>query len=431
MKMEMAYWSELPKSLFESILEKLSTMDIIRVKMVCTSWFSMVDAYISSPISASMRRSLVLMTSHQLEGDKSGKYFSFLSVADNKVYKLQNMSEELRDGLCVGSSHGWLLFLDKNLDLCLYNPFSKARKQVSSLRNFPYVQNIKFRPPSGYGIYIIDEDRHCVVQSTAQTAKEMPEFFIHKAILFSKTNPSLGDNKFGLLVIHVVGQSAFRSQLAFYDSEVGQWTKLGERGGGYDEGYFDIIHHNRQFYALRKDLLEIWDYDGHFPMKIKEVNLSLDERYRSIQQSQNFWNNVQYYIVESEGKILHVTRIIAILINIDDLVRGPNGKFQLYKTVSFLVHMMDLEQEKLIQVESLDGRAIFLGRNHSQSFSSHEISELEENSIYFTDYLWRGRGFDGHDMGIYDLKSKTVKPYLHDKIIDCGTPPFWLFANLC
>ncbi|KAI4345951.1 hypothetical protein L6164_013035 [Bauhinia variegata] len=427
--MKMVQWSELPSNPLELILLKLCFADIIRLSLVCTSWFKKVDAYMSSSTNANLPHLAVLMFQEKPEGDESDKCYRFSCLGDKKVYKLSNMPEELLDGLCIGSSRGWLVFLDKYMTLSLYNPFSSARIQISSLEAFPYIQRTQHIDSAFFDIHHYDHDMGGLVVRT--DAKGLSSGLL-KCVLSS--DPLHSNGKFGLVVVYGIGCMYMCSELAFYDSEDCQWTKFGTEFGRYD----DIFYYKGSFYALcEEERLEIWDYDGSFPLKVKEYETSLEKRLRDTKQSLPFFCRTQSYVLESTGDIMLVVRFISHLYKDGTYISreeysellsmsGFDHNSIQRRTFLFHVYKFDFNREVLVQVESLHGRALFLGGNHSQSFSTHDIFECEKNSIYFM------RDMDSHacDFGIYRLEDKTIRPYNCGELQSTGSCHFWVFPSL-
>lgn len=104
-------WSDLPAELLELILKKLSFVDVIPFKAVCSSWRS-AAAQLQSQYH-SIQITPWLMLPNGQEDDHTSR--CFLNLAENKVYKFENAFEVEglgNDPWCVGSSHGWLVILD-------------------------------------------------------------------------------------------------------------------------------------------------------------------------------------------------------------------------------------------------------------------------------------------------------------------------------
>ncbi|EOY06216.1 Uncharacterized protein TCM_021018 [Theobroma cacao] len=86
-----------------------------------------------------------------------------------------------------------------------------------------------------------------------------------------------------------------------------------------------------------------------------------------------------------------------------------------YRTRLFLVYKLDFNEQKWVEMLTLGDRALFLSENQSVSVSIQSFSNCEENSIYYTDEYWDkimddAYSYEGHDMGIYNLKDGRVKP---------------------
>ncbi|KAH7522524.1 hypothetical protein FEM48_Zijuj07G0147700 [Ziziphus jujuba var. spinosa] len=122
-------WSELQMELLDLIMKRLDAIvDIIRFKAVCSKWYRAAQLYMTSPL-------LMLPSDKKEEADDC----RFFSVAENKIYKINNVFEGFHGAWCVGSSHGWLVILDKETKPHLLNPFSGAKVQLPFINTLlPY-----------------------------------------------------------------------------------------------------------------------------------------------------------------------------------------------------------------------------------------------------------------------------------------------------
>ena len=162
----------------------------------------------------------------------------FFNLVEKKVYKLKDVFEAFGDDVwCVGSCHDWLVMLDDEANLVLFNPFSRVHIQV------PLIPVEFFNP--------IDRSKF----------SQLKEDIINKAILFADPSHS---NNFGAMVM-IYGNL---SSLAFCKQEDTIWTNfLGE-----NRGYFDIICHDNQLYALRYNCsVRVWEFQSALPTKILSV----------------------------------------------------------------------------------------------------------------------------------------------------------------
>ncbi|GFP91772.1 hypothetical protein PHJA_001321200 [Phtheirospermum japonicum] len=85
-----------------------------------------------------------------------------------------------------------------------------------------------------------------------------------------------------------------------------------------------------------------------------------------------------------------------------------------HKTVGFHVYKTKLSALKMYYMErgSIDGLAMFIGRNHSFALSARDYPELKPDSIYYTEAKeFVGddsvENYGGHDVGIFNYRDKT------------------------
>lgn len=193
-------WSDLPSELLQLVLGKLSCVDIMRFKVVCSCWCLAANSYISSPLYSPFPQSPWLMYLTPRDN-----FSWFFNMAENKVHKLDKCISSSNDVL--GSSHGWLI-------------------QSKSLLN----------PVTGAVIQLPPLDLNIVGE--------------RKAILTS--NPSRSESFF-VVVISLNG-------LAYHMHEE-HWGSTWTLFGTPDDGYYDITFHNDSLYAMHeRGTLEIWKF---------------------------------------------------------------------------------------------------------------------------------------------------------------------------
>ncbi|KAL3629301.1 hypothetical protein CASFOL_026523 [Castilleja foliolosa] len=117
-----------------------------------------------------------------------------------------------------------------------------------------------------------------------------------------------------------------------------------------------------------------------------------------------------------------------------------------HMTIGFDVWKYDSKKGKFKYVDclSLGDWAIFVGsHNHSVAIQANEFPGAKPNSIYFTDGHFTGTlkggdddrlfGFNGHDIGIYNYRDKTVSPCYYPcdapSLKDILPAPIWFFPN--
>ncbi|XP_061993300.1 F-box protein At2g05970-like [Rosa rugosa] len=390
-------WSELPADLLELILKSLTAVDIIRFKAVCTSWMYATKYY---PLP---QPPWLMLPSNQQNDVNSRRFFDVADKA-RTIYTMTNLFRGFSDSWCIGSSHGWLVIVDKKTAVHLFNPLSGGRSielpEIGTIAGIPRSFNID--------VHILH--RLCRIHTC-------------KAVLSS--NPSRNKNFMAAIIYN-----KRNSTLAYYKKGYRTWIEL---YNDHRESYSDVIFHNDdQLFALVRDgsSIDLWNLKEN-PVVITTIRLQPCAISMVRGERRYFSSFLKYasYLVESLDEILLVVRIVVI-----------HG---LYKTHSFRVFKVNVKNSQLEKVECLHDRVLFLGGNQSLSLSTRDFPALQDSSVYFTDdrwsmmnfnYYYLGEGekdshnnYGGHDVGVYSLEDGVVK--LFDQIDNrqiIYPPPFWI-----
>ncbi|KAK9289053.1 hypothetical protein L1049_017524 [Liquidambar formosana] len=267
-------WSHLHTNLLEPILKRLSFADVHRFKAVCSWWCWAAQSYISS--NPSYAPWLMLPP----KGETGSDIRCLFNLEENRVYPFKDLPEEVGESHCVGSSHGWLFYLDPKARPCLINPFSKSRIQLPSI--------VKVHGDLDR-VDILVKQLHTRRSPTRYlfSLKELRERFIAKAVLSSDPFRSESNNCCRVVVIH-----SEKSKLAFCRCGGDDpWTDL----HGKRDYYKNILFCNDQLYAFSSEYsVEVWDFRESFPARTMDVELSVLEPARSFALS-------CLYLVESSG----------------------------------------------------------------------------------------------------------------------------------
>ncbi|XP_034686608.1 F-box protein SKIP23-like [Vitis riparia] len=355
---------------------------------------------------------LMLPSGRVEEGEEDGEgesAISFFNLAEKIEYRDVCMCGEVYEGGCIGSSHGWLVLLDETANLSVFNPFSGAQIQVGSLKE---------------GLEFTDVD--------AYTVKEDPRAFVPKAIVMSDGEKN--KDKDGVVLIY-----GSRKKLAFCTYRDGKFMDL----DGAHQPYHDIIYFDNVICALSDTgSVEVWDFSGSFPTKIMDMTPSFPLKTANFGRSFKDLYSSHFYLVESCGELLFVVRFIGEFVDGDgkpvqeaDLLSDEDTQPKIcpYKTLLFHVYRLDLHEKKWVEMESLGDQVVFLGGNHSMSLRVGDCPGCVKDSIYFTDSYWErvdeDYSYGGHDMGYYNLRDRSVKPFYDTHRCKMKPIPFWLVPN--
>ena len=176
------------------------------------------------------------------DDDSSTVHRSILRLAENKRYEWKNMLKGLVGAWCVGSSHGWLVFLDRNGMPLLLNPSS------ATCINLPPLPHAFMHP---------------VTQS--YFVQFLRKSLLVKAVLMCSSSPS------NYILVIIYGSQC---KIAYCMSAM--WVEISDA----KHSHCDIVFGNNYFYALAQDgSIEGWDLCQHIPRKFLFVRPTMEINY--------------------------------------------------------------------------------------------------------------------------------------------------------
>ncbi|XP_065006609.1 F-box protein SKIP23-like [Musa acuminata AAA Group] len=136
-------WTELPQELIKMVSDKMIDIsDYVRLRAVCKSWRSAAP-----PSSFTQRIPWLLLPYNPDSGARS-----FFSLSTHQIYSLS--SPQLRGRVTYGSSHGWLLTMDRSFSVSLLNPVTNAFVRLPAITRLPDFTTFHFeRHEDGEYIY--------------------------------------------------------------------------------------------------------------------------------------------------------------------------------------------------------------------------------------------------------------------------------------
>ncbi|KAK9117440.1 hypothetical protein Sjap_016387 [Stephania japonica] len=319
--------------------------------------------------------------------DITGRH-AFFSLADNKIYEI--VLPEAKWKRCVGSTDGWLITVDTNLDISMLNPFSRIQ--------IPLPRHPTF------------EDWYLVGKPSQEHVRDR---YIHKAFLSSP--PTFSSNScVALAILNEKRSLAF----ARPGKSTIDWTPIQT----YDMIEFqDAVFYKGRFYAVTRC------------SQLVVCNLSPVPKVEEICRGPKSlllqcWSK---YIVN-----LHDTLLLVGRHREDD-----NGY---YRTVDFKAYVLvpygnegggegEEFRPKWKRVTSLRSLAVFIGGNTSTCVYADDIPGCQRNSIYFTDdYVGTKSlyyGGPGSDMGVYNYEDGTIGEIYPGTSRSRLWPPIWVIPN--
>ncbi|KAL3534137.1 hypothetical protein ACH5RR_002598 [Cinchona calisaya] len=414
--------------------------------------------------------------------DDPGRYH-FLNIANKKLVNLEkNMRTMWRgrylspdDSKCIGSSKGWLAFMNKHHgSLYLFNPlipvdsFSYPFIPLPPIETLPTVLSkvSQKRPPFslrkpkfyGSGLTFISLERKeqfscsvgatftCTKQIAPVSSEELSKSFIKKVVLSSSPTPfpsmiTSGGCSDDTVVMIIHGYNN-ESQLAFCRLGDETWTALnGPRTSYQDITYFSK---DQKFYALSKsDHIEAWDLrssssSSSFTLVKSEYPSYAHSDSHQGDQEKRAQLGRKKYLVDSGGDLLLVIRYFQTFKS-DVPERNYNHRW----TRCFDVFKLDIGTNKWVKIKgSLGGRTLFVGTNECFSVFAPDYPGLRQDSIYFTcvdaevvdqannNYIQHvydlGKG-GAYDLGVFSLKHQEIDVLYHDEFRKIRPHPVWIF----
>ncbi|XP_038717189.1 uncharacterized protein LOC120010462 [Tripterygium wilfordii] len=219
-------WAHLNKDLLEAIIKLLRFDDYIRVQAVCKLWRSVVKQI---PILHEPHQQLPWL----IMPDDSSDTCRFYSFSTNKFHRIE--LPELRGRRICGSSHGWMVVVDKRPGVFLLNPLTRSQIPLPPITTFPEIVDFWI---SELG----EEEYHYPNNRLMRSGEFMRDRFFEKVIL--SVNPSLNSD---YIVMAIYGDN---HDLAFCREGDDGWTSL-----LHEEkfGFFDVVYWKESFYALNSD----------------------------------------------------------------------------------------------------------------------------------------------------------------------------------
>ncbi|KAJ4847186.1 hypothetical protein Tsubulata_040893 [Turnera subulata] len=333
-----------------------------------------------------------------LQDHSTSNTIHYFSLKDNKIIEKQRNywpTEKKyvvpQEAHLIGSSRGWLAYLDLSRD----DPFD-----FDSSTAPVYLTNPSL--PVHY-THIVQLGRYC---SDVQR------------IALSSCSPS---KKTAMAFLDDTQQIAFRTM----DPNV--WTCIPYESKQYlDVVYFDK---HKRFYGwndhglCEEGKLESWDVSGFDqPCAVMKPTFSS----LKVKKDTGFSVYDTRYLVESSGELYLVFRYIAQCADEDkNKEKLPDevlpSCLMPYNTVDFAVYKLNFEKQRWKPVDDLGDRAFFLGRNESFSLSTRDFPYLRRNSIYFAGVK---------DAGIFNIGEDSIeKLHLGDSASKLPKPEHWLMVD--
>ncbi|XP_059629224.1 putative F-box protein At5g55150 [Cornus florida] len=321
------------------ILDNLvSLSEFVRFGAVCKPWQSVAMenklTFVQNKFSTQVPFLMVPLK------DNNDDRRSLYSITHNKLYDFQ-LRVPYKERLC-GSSHGWLIGIEKSSIVTLMNPFSGSTIEL---------------PP---------------IDSVVSTSINLISFEVTKVIL--SANPASSPNDYIVAAIYGID-----SELAFIRAGDEAWTCMDKERFSC---FSDVIYYKGRIFAvedhrvLRVLMIDVNRMTGAPQVEEKEI------------APQIIRTEHMYLVESSSGELLLVQRLLEIG---DDSQHATSG----FKVFKMLLDQFEEGSHMLVEVKNLGGDTLFLGDNHSICVSASKWSDVSLIPFYHPS----GR----HDMGIFNI----------------------------
>ncbi|XP_022748806.1 putative F-box protein At4g22180 [Durio zibethinus] len=237
---------QVPSDVLRSmIFNRLTFIDLVQAKAVCSSWNLLGEEFVSRMPWLMLPSKEEVEEEDGLDVNNNG-YSGLLNLGESQVYSLKTIPKEFRESCCIGSSHGWLVFLEEKAVPFLFNPFRQVKIQLPSVDHLLGLLKMERNMDGEYELQYFNgyED--------ARLKQQLRECYIRKAILTGE--PDCNNKNYGLILLCKRGK-----EIAYYESGGNYWTVLDVSHPPYQ----DIIFHENHLYAMSEDhSIGVWVVQG-------------------------------------------------------------------------------------------------------------------------------------------------------------------------
>ncbi|XP_021290797.1 uncharacterized protein LOC110421522 [Herrania umbratica] len=268
---------QVPADMLWSIFNRLDVIDIIRAKLVCSSWNSLGEDLVPRTPW------LMLPSKEEVEGRydaDNNAYSGFLKLGESQVCSPKKIPKEFR----------------------------QVKIRLPSLYATLGLQRVERKADGVSDIAYFDDSEDYFRLITCQHKKQhLREYFIQKAILTGE--PNCNNKKCGVILL------CNHEKIGYHESEDRCWT---EGPDARHPPYQDIIRHENHLLALGNgNNIEIWNFQGGFMRKIRYIVPPFPGKSLTKRNSLGDLCTSRLYLVESCGDILLVVRFIGEFVESD------------------------------------------------------------------------------------------------------------------
>ncbi|KAK9742325.1 hypothetical protein RND81_03G164300 [Saponaria officinalis] len=381
-------WSDLTLDLVCTIALKLETFeDFINFSMVCRPW-NHASSLVKHEWRATPVAPWLLLAENPNENLKCQRMI--FNLENNKSYKFN--LPEMVGARCWGSDFGWVAMVDRDLNTQLFNPLTKARICLPSVRHLcPNADDDCFKDYEDYINWML-------------------RFFLARLIVLKITRDEF--------VIMVIYDNC--SHLAYSRHGDRSWTELCSTDSMIYNRLVDVATLDDNVFVLYANgVIVYWNvkqFSGcglvkpvnYCPSRQPDIFEGLNEELHEI------------YLLRSGSQLLALIRLRVHVLKLnDDETEYDYDNDVVYKTIGFEVYSLNPNDRKWEEIEDFGDVALIVGNHSSMCVSAASSKNMLPGGIYFTDDetdLWSlTKDKKGHDMGVYDIKSEKIS-----KFYECG-----------
>ncbi|CAM0880556.1 unnamed protein product [Alopecurus aequalis] len=194
-------------------------------------------------------------------------------------------------------------------------------------------------------------------------------------------------------------------------------------------------------YNEKDGLFYVIAYDGSiYTLDLKSPSPVARKIMRNVIQ---FDDCVKYIVLTPGGNILQVWRYTDSRDSTNPIYVPPELAHEYYNpnqevyTCQMDLYKVDIGEQKIVRIASLENCALFLGFGSTLLLSTKDFSLLRPNCVYLTDDSFEDICLNRHnrqDMGIWDFKTGTIESIgdLQSKHPWLSFPsPVWITPSLC
>ncbi|WOL16760.1 F-box protein [Canna indica] len=397
----MADWSNVPKDLLLKIFSMSEIPDILRSAAVCVTWSDAVRELRCSRLQLGNQSPWLMFSAD--EGEDNPSAARFYSLSEQKTYTIPRPEPSIRNRLCVGSSHGWLITADQTSELHLLNPITGAQIDLPSVLTYDHIEPVRDERGrlTGYIERTLEDDRSPdPPRNTRGYRLDRLRLTMYVKVILS-SDPSRGD--YTVVVIH----NPYR-RISLVRAGDNKWTTLTS-----DYMYDDVLFHRGQLFASAGQMcLVVLDLAS--PHRKPRVVVPANDQVPRL--------HAGTYLVETPwSDLLYVWRCRILISHVGKVIH----------TYNFVVYKVDVEGGRLVPVErSFGDIALFLGCNNSLSLALPE--PIRTNCIYFTDDFILSRTVADwrHDIGVFNYEDRSIsRIFPSEAPLNSWPPPIWFMPK--